>query len=62
MSMPKDELHTEHFTAWQRTSTPLDVALMTTTVIRFAADEFGDWFFHYKNRTPKTEPTTNKKR
>ena len=23
----------------------VDVALMTTTVIRFAADDFGDWFF-----------------
>jgi FtsP/CotA-like multicopper oxidase with cupredoxin domain len=39
-----------------------DVAPMTTTVIRFAADEFGDWYFHCKNRTPKKAPTTNKKR
>jgi FtsP/CotA-like multicopper oxidase with cupredoxin domain len=24
----------------------VEVAPMTTTVIEFAADEFGDWFFH----------------
>jgi len=24
----------------------VDVAPMTTTVIEFAAEEFGDWFFH----------------
>jgi hypothetical protein len=39
----------------------VDVVPMTTTAIRFAADEFGDWFFHCNNRTPKKVPTTNKK-
>ncbi len=31
------------FSPWKHT---VDVAPMSTTVIEFAADEFGDWFFH----------------